>query len=273
MSSYNNLLKKLGLESTQIKIIQSLEAKDLTILDLSKETNIPRTSLYYILPQLSDRGFIKKIRSDKKIKWRKINEEIVIKNYLGYLQDVIPQNINKVSLSENTEIKVLNKNENVLGVFEDILKIPNKNRFWGIQPKESILSALKNNDVNEIIKFNKKVNEKGLIVEGIIHERGTEEMGSILKKNEEDRLLKSFSNRSADTVKLPDDYLKDTNAEIYLYDNKIALVNWKEEFGVIIKNDDVFNLLKTMFNSTKYLLDKYDQNEKIARLLVDKPDN
>ncbi len=83
------------------------------------------------------------------------------------------------------------------------------------------------------------------------------------------KLLDSFANRSADTAKLPENFLTDTKAEIYLYDDKIAFVNWYEEFAVIIENKDVSELVKAMFNSTKYLLERYDQNEKIARRLVD----
>ena len=83
------------------------------------------------------------------------------------------------------------------------------------------------------------------------------------------KLLKSFADRSADTAKLPENFLKDTKAEIYFYGDKVAIINWYEEFGVIIQNKDVFELLKEMFNSTKYMLKKYDQNEKIARRLID----
>ena len=154
-------------------------------------------------------------------------------------------------------------------MLREISDLPLKSRFYGIQPEASIIQAVTRNDIKEIIRFNRKINSKKLIVEGIIHEKGTDSMIKVLPTRIGIELLKSFSNRSADTVKLPDNYLNKTKSEIYLYNNKIAIVNWSEEFAVIIQNKDVFDLLKEMFNSTKYLLERYDQNEKIARKLVD----
>ena len=91
-----------------------------------------------------------------------------------------------------------------------------------------------------------------------------------LSPKDKKRLLASFSGRSADTAKLPEGFLNNTKAEIYLYDNKkIAIINWYENFAVTIENKDVFDLLIEMFRSTKYMLKKYDQNEKIAKKLVD----
>jgi hypothetical protein len=103
----------------------------------------------------------------------------------------------------------------------------------------------------------------------VIHEKGTSEMLKSLSEENKRKLLESFGGRSADTVKLPSNYLENTKAEMYMYQGKLAIMNWKEEFAVVIKNKDVFELFMEMFKSTKYLLKKYDQNEKIAKMLVD----
>jgi hypothetical protein len=63
--------------------------------------------------------------------------------------------------------------------------------------------------------------------------------------------------------------MNNISSEIYLFENILVIANWKEEFAVVIHNEDVFQLLLEMFKSTKYMLNKYDQNEKIARKLVD----
>ena len=128
---------------------------------------------------------------------------------------------------------------------------------------------MERNPLEKLIDFNNKVKSKNIIAEGIIHEKGTDTMTKTLSKEEKKIFLKSFSDRSADTAKLPDNFLEHTKAEMYLYEGKVAIVNWYEEFCVIIKNEDVFELVKEMFSSTKYLLDRYDQNEKIARRLID----
>ncbi|MCF7864891.1 MAG: hypothetical protein K9M11_00090 [Candidatus Pacebacteria bacterium] len=268
LSKENALL--LGLDSNDLSIIKSLSKQKLVISELSILSNIPRTSLYYILPRLEQRGFIKKRQEKKKIYWSTEKIEDVQKKYASlFLQnkEITKKNLT-VDISKSSALVLNQGNENVIQVFEDIAKMAPHSRFYGIQPEKSIIGAITLNPISEIIKFNRIVNSKKLIAEGIIHEKGTDSMVETLTKKEAEELLKSFSNRSADTASLPAIFLKDTKAEIYLYEDKVAIVNWFEEFGVIIKNKDVFDLIKSMFDSTKYMLKKYDQNEKIARKLV-----
>ena len=183
----------LGLSQAELSIIDSLESKDskersVSIVNISKETGIPRTSLYYMLPKLEKRGFIEIKRNNKKIFWRKSSDE----------------------------------------VFE--------------------------------IKF----------MDGIVHEKSIDSIkGSFSDKKVAKELLSSFGGRSADMAKMPDNFLPKTHAETYLYEDKVTLLNWDKEIAVIIKDKDIFQLVKEMFNSTKYLMERYDQNEKIAKKLVD----
>ncbi len=173
-------------------------------------------------------------------------------------------------LSPSSKIYLYNGKNQAINVLRDVSNLPKYSRIYGIQPEASIIGAINKNNLDDIIIFNKKINQSRHIVEGVIHEKGTETMVQSLSPADKKKLLESFSGRSADTAKLPEGFLNNTKAEIYLYDNKkIALVNWYEDFAVIIENKDVFDLLIEMFKSTKYMLKKYDQNEKIARKLVE----
>ena len=247
----------LGLDSENVSILELLEAKELSIAMIASHTGIPRTSLYYMLPKLAERGFIEKTTLGKKIFWKKVSDSKILETYTSALQ------------KESTLPHVtLLSGANTIEVFNEIASMPRKSRFYGIQPEQSIIQAVTKNPIEKIVAFNNKINAKEIIAEGIIHEHGTDSMVEVLSKEDGKKLLKSFVNRSADTVKLPPTYLHDTKAEIYLYEDKVAIVNWYKEFAVIIKNKDVFDLLKSMFDSTKYLLKRYDQNEKIARKLL-----
>ncbi|OHA16574.1 MAG: hypothetical protein A3C79_01420 [Candidatus Taylorbacteria bacterium RIFCSPHIGHO2_02_FULL_45_28] len=261
----------LGLTPSDVTILKAISSKESAIPDIASRTGVPRTSLYYMLSTLERRSLVSNYERRGKKYWKTSSVEELRTRYTSLFNgfDSLKDDRIVKEMSRETTVTFYRGNSNVINVLREISDLPLKSRFYGIQPEASIIQAVTRNDIKEIIRFNRKINSKKLIVEGIIHEKGTDSMIKVLPTRIGIELLKSFSNRSADTVKLPDNYLNKTKSEIYLYNNKIAIVNWSEEFAVIIQNKDVFDLLKEMFNSTKYLLERYDQNEKIARKLVD----
>ena len=264
----------LGLSSYEVVVLKVLKDKDYSVQDLSIETSIPRTSLYYALPYLVRRGFIESYRKNKKTLWRSTFESRMAEfteSKLSMNKDNDSEKNNFTNkISKYSELHFYNGKNQAINVLRNISELPAHSRFYGIQPEASIVGAIEKNNLNDIIEFNKKVKESKLIVEGIIHEKGTDSMTQPLSAIEKKKLLDSFSGRSADTSKLPEGFLNNTKAEIYLYgNNKVSIVNWYEEFAVTIENKDVYDLMIEMFKSTKYMLKKYDQNEKIAKRLVD----
>ena len=281
MKLTKDLIKILGLTDYEVTILKALKEKEFIIQDLATHTEIPRTSLYYALPHLVERGFIESFRRSRKTYWRSIYNETIDGFFEKHRSNKveIEEGIVETSntgdnfikrISPRSKVYFYNGKNKAVNDFRDMEKLPPHSRFYGIQPEASIVGGINRNRLEDIIDFNKRVKSSKFIVEGIIHESGTESMVQSLSPTDKKRLLDSFSGRSADTAKLPEGFLNDTKAEIYLYDNKkVAIVNWYEDFAVIIENKDVFDLLIEMFKSTKYMLKKYDQNEKIARKLVE----
>lgn len=260
--------KILGLDKDDLFVLQKLDAKSLKIAEISKETKIPRTSLYYMLPKLENRGFIYQTKKGSKIFWRK-NKNIkdTYEKALNALITPEEQNVSFNISSDKTKISVLKK-EKILQIFEDIANLAPRTRIYGIQPDTSFLHAIEYISLEHLLRINNVIKQKHIIMEGIIHERSLDSVEKIFSKNDLKKFLESFGGRSADTATLPSNYLESTISEIYLYNDTIALINWKEKIAVTIQNKDVYELLKAMFDSTKYMLKKYDQNEKIARKLV-----
>lgn len=252
----------LGLDKDMILVLKALQKEVLTVTELSRATMIPRTTLYYMLANIEGRGLIKKVKTNKIIRWKIISYDELPDEYSPGLEPVgVNTNPNKKNIT------ILRGKKDILNIFRSISKLPPNNRFYGIQPKESIIHAMTNANLNEIINLNEKIKEKGLIVDGIIHESGTDSMLKALSPKERVKLLKSFGDRTAETAKLPEDFLAKTKADIYFYDKNVAIVNWYKEFGIIIKDKDVFELLKEMFDSLKQQTNRYNQNEKIANKL------
>ena len=276
MKLTKEMVKILGLTEYEVIILKALKEKDFLIQDLATHTEIPRTSLYYALPHLVERGFVESFKRNRKTMWKNVYDSKISELFKGQQTDQDTEDVNNNNdnfikrLSPSSKISLYHGKNQAVNVLVDISKLPKYSRFYGIQPEASIVGAINTNDLDDIINFNKKINESKLIVEGIIHEKGTDSMVQSLSPGDKKRLLASFFSRSADTSKLPEGFLNNTKAEIYLYDNKkVSIVNWYENFAVTIENKDVFDLLIEMFKSTKYMLKKYDQNEKIAKKLVD----
>jgi predicted transcriptional regulator len=263
--------KILGLTKQEELILTVLNKEALTIPDLAFKTKIPRTSLYYMLPKLIERNFIAKRYINKKIYWKINSDETIKETYQKIAEQISESDKQDVikNISNNANIKIYIGAKNVAKIFDDISKTNKNSRWYGIQPGPSILDLIPKVPVDVIIKFNRKVKEKRHIVEGIVHENYIDAMKKIMEPADFKNVLQSFWGRSSDYAKLPDDYMNNISSEIYLFENILVIANWKEEFAVVIHNEDVFQLLLEMFKSTKYMLNKYDQNEKIARKLVD----
>lgn len=259
-----------GLSPSDRHIIRALSSHQLTIAELAAATAIPRTSLYYMLPYLKQRGFVEHIKLHKKIYWQKVPDSQIEETYTNALKEIglAKDDVQNKVISPKASITFYKGNAQVIQVLQELADLPFRSRFMGIQPEASIINAINNNPLQKIVAFNEKIKESEIIAEGIIHETGTETMTKALSKESRDKLLKSFAGRSADTVKLPEGFLNHVQAEIYIFQNNVAIVNWQEEFAVIIRNKDVTELITGMFTSTKYLLERYDQNEKIAKKLI-----
>ena len=287
MKLTKEMVKILGLSPYEVTMLKTLREKDYSIQDLSIQTNIPRTSIYYALPYLVDRGFIESYKRNRKTIWRNVFDSKIselVKESQSKQNNEENENDEENNgegkkeggnnfiqhISNSSSVHFYDGKSQTVKALLDISNLPQHSRFYGIQPEASIVGAISKNRLDDVIKFNNKVKDSKLIAEGIIHERGTSTMIQSLSDKDKKRLLASFSNRSADTAKLPEGFLNNTKAEIYLYDSKkVTIINWYENFAVTIENKDVFDLIIEMFKSTKYMLKKYDQNEKIAKKLVD----
>ncbi len=234
----------LGLRPDHVKILQCAY-EPMTIDELSKKSQIPRTSLYYSLPYLKERGFVVKQKLNKKILW----SARTLEQYSELYTDLLPSR----SLALNNNIRIYSTITDMVAIFYDIVKLPKLSRVYAIQPNESLSWAIKKIPDNDLVYLNDQIKERGLIMDGLVHEDSFKVINSV-------QLLKSIHGRSADTAKIFDQLLQNTCAEIYLYDSKSAIINWKEEFAVVIEDKDVFTLVKEIFIQMKETSRKYDQN-------------
>ncbi|MEY2641146.1 MAG: hypothetical protein RL150_539 [Candidatus Parcubacteria bacterium] len=261
----------LGLTAEQARVLNTLHKTPLSIPDLAKAARVPRTSLYYMLTTLQARSLVKKRKLHKTWLWEAVpiadTIDAVI-NALGHVSGT-PRAPYHLNLSKTTHVHVASSNEETLREIETLANLPAGSRWYGIQPRMSLIAAITRNSLETLVRINTQIKTRKHIVEAAIHESGTEAMWQQLPGSSSKKLLQALGGRSADTAKLPEHFLANTKAELYLYGETVTFINWEKGFSVAITNPDVFELVKGMFDSTKYLLERYDQNEKIARKLID----
>lgn len=258
----------LSLHHDECTIINALldasDKKQFTILNLARATGIPRTSLYYMLTKLKKRGFVHSKKILKRVYWE--NTELVRTHLCDDAQT--HNSIQTYSPSSTTSIEIL-FGPDMIKVFSDLSKLPIHSRYYGIQPEKSLISAIKNADNAKINILNDLIKQKKHIVEAVLNERSIETMKKEFPASRLKPIFKSLHGRTADTAKLPDDYMADIDAEIYIYNNTVSIMNWDSGYAVTIRDKHFYKLILEMFKSTKYMLKKYDQNEKLAQVLVD----
>jgi len=67
----NKFLKDIGLNEKEINIyLELLRVENSSVLDLSKKTNILRTSIYPIVDSLKEKGLVSEIMSGKKVRYQ-----------------------------------------------------------------------------------------------------------------------------------------------------------------------------------------------------------
>lgn len=251
----SDLARIANLSQKETNILQSLPYYDpsgsgISLSELARKTRIPHSTLPRYLSMLKARGFVisRKIGSRPRY----------FENVSGALQ-MVP------SVQKYRTVHTLHGYKNIISIFERLAALSPKQRLSGIQPDKSVQNVFKKLPLNYLLKFNKTIKSKGLIVEGIVHEKSVETVQKHFGKNAR-KVFDSFVGRLEDYTKIPDGF-SDVGAEIYIFKNSVNLINWETETAVVITDQSMVQLLKAMFDCVKAVGTRYSQSEKMKKYL------
>lgn len=239
---------KLGLNNNEASILYTLlEQGQLTILELSRLTEIERTKIYGITDSLLKKGLIEKV-IDYKRKYLKICNvnkiELEINKQfenVEYLKSAFPSLCTYMSFFESeyhpTKVLFYRGKDGI------------KQMLWNeLKAKRKKLFAYSYRNLQEITgpkffrKYAKEFMRKNMIIEDL--------------RSEE--FIKSEADSNYEIIKLKGDIVRyispkilNINIEIDLYDDITAIFNWYkgEIFGVEIYNNKLAELLTQMFRT------------------------
>ena len=251
----------LGLTESERLIIHATTKMAKSITKLAGITEIPRTSLLYMLKKLENRGLVKQIRIGKRTRWKSVIEKPLRSLASAYARSVIDLDINPHM--ENGVI-LYSGMPALFSIFENLIHLPKYSRILALQPDNSLRHALRKNKVFEFLRINEAIKRQKFIVEGIVHERSVETVVKELGATSGTKIFNSFIGRLEDYVKIPDEFAN-VEAEIWFFGGSAYLINWHQEIAIQFTDPHMIGLLNVLFSCVKELGQRYSQNEKMKK--------
>jgi len=228
-------LQQLGLSEKQAKIyLACLELGETSIKEMAEKAGIKRTTIYDIIDDMTNAGYIRTTSKGKKIKYIATEPEdlvIIIKKREALLKQIIPQ-LNSINNTSGLKPKILFY-EGVDGlkkVYEDLLKYPNS-QVYGWASDDAIKLLGDEWCQNYIAKRAKKKIKENLIYP-------LTKITGEYKREDKDHLRKS---KTVD----PEKYI--FKIEINIYANKIAIASARDKIGIIIESAPIAETMKMIF--------------------------
>jgi len=228
------ILEQFNLKDKKAEIyLACLELGPATATQIAKRVGIARSSFYEIAEYLINRGLLVQSKKEKKRIFSALNPELLKaeqQEKLNKLEEILPQlkSIYKTT-GAKPKIYFYEGLEGINKIHKDTLKYKGEQISFST---EQFLAAKEKQFSREYIKNRVKNKIKARVIGPVSND-------FINIKKKDNRELRQ-------TKMIPKD-LYDSNVEFLIYGNKVAIINYKENFGFIIESSDVANPLKMVF--------------------------
>ncbi len=232
-----NKLISLGLTERQaVLYVRALELGIFSVSDLAKKTGIKRPTCYLVLDELSLKGLVSIVPGAKKIKYKAESPDILKKQ--AETQMITAQRLSSDLLKlfnpavEGATLRYFSGQKAIRGIFDDVLKVKNKEYLY-IGSGKDVIETVGKEYIDEWLK--QRV-EKGISAKSI-RMKSTEVEEGIYQTN---------INRE---LKIAPESIHITET-IFIYDNKVAIISTpSENFGFIVENKEFSNTMRGLFSA------------------------
>jgi DNA-binding HxlR family transcriptional regulator len=261
----------LGLSKAENKILNFVKNEALSISEIARQTRISRTSLYSMLQALQTRGLVRRAGKGKRHFWQLVSLPLIHERFFNILDELnVKPSEKQVSIisSQDSQYKIYRGKENVVQIYEELGKLPRFSRLYGIQPNVSAYSVMKQFPFDRLVTLNQDIKKRKIIVEAILQENFLSYYISQLRKEKKPvkDIFKAYGGRLADTTYVPKEYLN-FDSELFFYRDVVVILNWQELIAVVIKNKEIFGIMRELFNVVKNYGKKVDQNPQVIKIL------
>lgn len=230
-----NILKNYGLNEKEVSVyLATLELGEATGFQIYKKTGLKKPTVYYVLEELQKRGLINQTKKEKKRYFvaedpEKIKKDLVDKlkifdELLPELRSIYNSKVNKPKL------RFYEGKNGIEEVYKDTLRYKAEILAFA---SESLLHTL-GKDFSEEYVTKRVKNE--IPVRAIMPSSDLLHKSYIQKNLAQLRIAKLIDEKK---YKFP--------IEINIYANKVALMSFRDELGLIIESDEISKMMKMIF--------------------------
>ncbi len=233
MISYH-VLTRIGFTKKEAKLyLANLELGSSTVLELSRKTQIPRGSVYDILEEMCQKAYVTKLSESTHVRFSAIDPDAILRRTqrsVRRLELALPELKGLFHKSARPAVRYFEGMDGVKQVYLDtltatgeILNYSNSSvvrEYWPAYDEEYVAERIK----------------KGIRLKGIAPD---DEHGRKIKKIDE-KSLRELRLLSAAEFHF-------TN-EINIYDNKVAITSFQNEFvGILIESKEIADTQRDIF--------------------------
>lgn len=228
-------LQQIGLNEKQAKIyLACLELGETSIKEIAKKAEIKRTTIYDIIDEMINSGYIKITTKGKKKRFIAINPDdlkIIIRKKEAMLAQILPD-LKAISNIGGIKPKILFY-EGIDGLkktYDDTLGYRNEKMYqWA---SSDTLNIIGEEWLNNYIKRRVKKKIKALCV---------------ASDSEEIRQFKRLDKEQLREIRIIDPKKFPFKIEINIYGNRVAMISARDKIGIIIESEPIVNTLKMIF--------------------------
>lgn len=237
-------LEKVGLNESEIKVyLALLELGETNISRIAKKSGIKRTTTYLVMDSLGGKGLVNVFKKKNKAVFyaedpRKIQE--IMEDRKKSIDRIMPELLAFTNvIDKKPNIRYFEGRDGIKDLFKDILKYPD----------QEVLEMYSESYAQDF--------EEKFFSEYFTPERVAKKIWvrAILPNNEIIRKLAASNETQLRKIKLlkPEEY--NIKIELNIYGkNKISIISFKEEIGLIIESERIYESMKNIFELMwKYL--------------------
>ena len=240
-------LKQLDLSDVEARLyLRLLQSGPTSVRDLAQTVDIKRTTAYFYIDQLVEKGLIMKlVRGSKKLvaanepenlKFlvdKKIASAKSVQENLPAVLSNLKSTLPETAEIDNAEIKYYKGIQGVKKIYQEAIKASEIRSYVKLEETGGIFT-------NNIDFFTQAFsNNENLIIREILY-------NSPLSKEQAPKLL---SKNKRYFFKFMPSELKLTSGDVLIYDNKVAILNYQNILnGVVLNNKNYFNNSKELFD-------------------------
>ncbi|HEV7449385.1 MAG TPA: hypothetical protein VGP13_02485 [Candidatus Paceibacterota bacterium] len=210
----------------------------MSIQGLVKTTRLHRTTVYWPLGRLQERGLAAFDLVGKRKRWYAVADPFSL--------------LGKV---ESTDTQAIKGVEAIRRLYNKALESKRTDRVLILEGTKAIHSVARKGGVEFLERWHIRAHEKGIIVESILGEKTLRDLANQLVHA---KVVKSLARwRLWVGYTVPDEFI-DFDATLVVFGNRAILADWERGYAVSIENTEIVALIKSFCRAYKMLGKKID---------------